>query len=267
MTVYGCQFDIKWENKPENFKRIRSLLKRSRILPGSLVVLPEMFATGFTMNTGFIAETDRGTTSQFLRSLAREKRAYVLGGLARRDARKQVFNEAVCFATDGRCLARYAKSHLFTPGRESRHYTPGQDITLFLWHGFKVAVFICYDLRFPEIFRLAAQRGAQMFVVIGNWPAGRHFHWSVLLKARAVENQVYVVGVNRCGRDPQANYRGGSVVIDPKGRILASAGGKPAVVKAELDPDAPDRWRRDFPALNDIRTGIKLNPPGKIRVD
>lgn len=267
MTVYGCQFDIKWEKKPENFKRVRSLLERSKILPGSLVVLPEMFATGFSMNARRIAESETGPTARLLSRLAKEKQAYVLGGLAQRGMGRRITNAALCFAPSGECVARYSKLHPFTPGGESKHYFAGKEIVQFRWAGLKTAVYICYDLRFPETFRLGTGRGVELIVVIANWPARRHLHWSTLLRARAIENQAYVIGVNRCGRDPQVDYRGGSVVIDPQGKILALAGSKQAVVEAELDPEAPARWRRDFPALQDTRTAIRLKSPRRISDD
>ena len=264
MIVHGCQLDIVWENKPENFKRVRSLLNSRKVSPGSLVVLPEMFATGFSMNAGLTAEPRDGVTLRFLRELAEDRRAYVLGGLVRRGGRQRTFNEAVCIAPSGRCAARYDKLQLFTPGCESRHYTAGRDVTLFRWGKLKVAMLICYDLRFPELFRLGVQQGAEAFVVIANWPERRHSHWPALLQARAIENQAYVIGVNRCGRDPESGYAGGSVVIDPRGRTMASSGRKETIVSARLNPSFPSRWRLEFPVLQDIRTAIRLKPCRKV---
>jgi omega-amidase len=258
VNIHGCQFDIAWENKVENFERVRQLVARHKISPGSLLVLPEMFATGFSMNAESIAEPVNGLTQRFLRGLAREKQIYVLGGLACRERGAKIFNEAVCIAPSGRSIARYAKLHTFAPGGEAQHYASGKKMTLFQWNGLTVAVFICYDLRFPEIFRLAAQRGAEAFVVIANWPRKRHAHWLALLRARAIENQAYVVGVNRCGRDPKLDYAGGSIVIDPRGNNIASAGRRESLLSALLDSSAPSRWRGEFSALKDIRTVFRL---------
>jgi predicted amidohydrolase len=147
---------------------------------------------------------------------------------------------------------------LFNPGAESDHYSAGDHLTMFRWADLKVAVFICYDLRFPETFRLAGSRGAQVMVVIANWPDKRHSHWLALLRARAIENQVYVVGVNRCGRDPKLGYAGGTLIIDPQGNIVASAGRKESIVSAKLDSAAVSQWRSDFPVLKDIRADIVL---------
>jgi omega-amidase len=258
MRIYGCQLDIAWENKSENFSRIRALLNKRRLSPNSLVVLPEMFATGFSMNADAIAEDADGPTDGFLRELAREKGVFVLGGLARSASRGRILNEAVCIAPSGRRVACYAKLHLFSPGNESRHYASGRAITLFRWGKLKVAVSICYDLRFPEIFRMAIQRGANVLVVIANWPGKRHSHWTALLRARAIENQAYVIGVNRCGNDPQVDYSGGSQVVNPWGETVVEAGRDETVVSATLDLKAMKQIRLNFPVLRDIRTRFRL---------
>jgi predicted amidohydrolase len=258
LNIYGCQFDIAWESKGENFKRIRALLNKRRLSPGSLVVLPEMFATGFTMNSRAMAEQDNGPTDRFLRELAREKGVFVLGGLARLDSRGRIQNEAVCFAPSGRRVARYAKLHLFSPGGETRHYAPGTAVTLFRWGEYEVAPSICYDLRFPETSRMAVQRGANVLVVIANWPGKRHSHWTALLRARAIESQAYAIGVNRCGSDPQHDYHGGSVVVDPWGKTVAGAGKDETLICAKLDLTAMNRLRLDFPVLQDVRTRFAL---------
>lgn len=265
MKIYCCQPDIAWENKGENFKRVRALLDKRRLSPGSLVVLPEMFATGFTMNAAAIAEHTDGPTDAFLRKLAREKGVFVLGGLARSVSRGRVRNEAVCFAPSGRRIACYDKLHLFSPGSESRHYAPGAAVVLFRWGKMKVALTICYDLRFPEISRMAVQRGANALVVIANWPAKRHAHWTALLRARAIENQAYAIGVNRCGRDPNLDYAGGSLIVDPWGRAMAEAGRDETVISAKLDLTAMNRLRADFAVLQDVRTRFALKKPAASR--
>jgi omega-amidase len=256
MMVYGCQLDIVWENKLENFRRVDQLLSKRRISPGSLVVLPEMFATGFSMHASDISESKNGLTVGFLRLLARKHRAYVLGGFVRRGPANKMFNEAICLSPSGKSVARYDKLHLFTPGDESAHYSAGHHLAMFRWVNLKVAVFICYDLRFPEAFRLAASRGAQVMIVIANWPHKRHSHWLSLLRARAIENQAYMIGVNRCGRDLKLGYDGGSLVVDPIGNTVALAGRQPSVLSAKLDPAVLSQWRKEFPVLKDVRAEI-----------
>lgn len=262
MKIYGGQVDIVWESKEANFERVRSLLGRRRLPPGSLVILPEMFATGFSMNADRIAEPTGGRTDVFLRDLAQKKGVFVIGGLARLASRGRKLNEAVCYTPAGRRAASYAKLHVFAPGGESRHYSPGGAIALIRWGKFRVAVSICYDLRFPELYRMAVQRGANLLVVIANWPGKRHSHWTALLRARAIENQAYVVGVNRCGKDPQLDYQGGSLVVDPWGEKVAEAGMGESLISAKLDSLKVSRIRSNFSILRDIRTRLTLKNLG-----
>jgi predicted amidohydrolase len=149
-------------------------------------------------------------------------------------------------------VARYNKIHPFTLGGESQHYAAGEDLVLTEWAGCKVAPMICYDLRFPELFRSAVRRGAQLFTVIANWPVKREQHWVTLLQARAIENQAYVIGVNRCGTDPKHVYSGRSMIVDPHGNILAEIGNREGMIEAAIDVAALEAWRKDFPALQDI---------------
>jgi predicted amidohydrolase len=157
------------------------------------------------------------------------------------------------FTPDGKELARYSKMQPFTPGGESAKYDAGKSPTVFDWQGFKVSPFVCYDLRFPEHFRTATKRGAQLITVIASWPVTRIQHWITLLQARAIENQAYVAGVNRCGKDPKLSYNGRSLIISPKGDILADAGNGESVISAEVNLDELIAYRRDLPFLADMR--------------
>jgi omega-amidase len=253
MRIIACQLDIVWENKTANFARVRRLLDKAELSEGSLVALPEMFSTGFSMNVPAIREESASETESFLRGLAREYKVFLLGGLVREGADRLGRNEAVVMTPAGETAARYCKIHPFSFGREKQHYTGGSSIVSFEWQQFRVAPFICYDLRFPEIFRLAARDGAQLFVVIANWPAGRVHHWTTLLQARAIENQAYVVGVNRTGKDPKLEYPGRSLIVDPRGAIIADGGPDEGVIGADVDVANVVEWRNEFPALQDMR--------------
>jgi omega-amidase len=256
MRVVCLQPNIQWEDKPANFSIIRQMLDASAPQPGSLVVLPEMFSTGFSMNVPTIAEDEPSETVAFLAGCARKFGVWMLGGLVTTFPDSCGRNEAVVVNPHGTEILRYAKIHPFTFGREGEFYSGGDAIMTFKWQGFLVAPFICYDLRFPEVFRLAMQRGAQVFPVIANWPAAREAHWITLLKARAIENQAYVVGVNRCGSNLKLEYSGRSMIIDPLGSVLADAGNEQGVISADLDVDALRKWRAEFPALRDMRCEI-----------
>ncbi len=254
--VYCVQLNIEWENRAANFARVEALLQATPPPAGSLVVLPEMFATGFSMNVDTVRETQAQETARFLAELARRRQVFVTGGLVdaeAAEARGRPGNLSVTFDPSGREVARYAKLQPFTPGGESQHYHAGSKIASWSWQGFTVAPFVCYDLRFPEHFRAAARAGAELITVIANWPAGRIQHWVTLLQARAIENQAYVAGVNRCGTDPQLSYCGRSLIVSPRGGILADAGHGESVVHAPIDRDALLSYRRDFPFLRDMR--------------
>jgi predicted amidohydrolase len=251
INLFAVQPDIVWEDKAANFSRIRALLATHPPEPDALVVLPEMFASGFSMNLAVTRQSAEREDESFLRDIAREHRATVLGGVVSPTEQGRGWNEAVAFAPDGTLLARYAKIHPFSLGGEAVGHEAGTGIVTFPWAGFVVAPFVCYDLRFPEIFRAAARRGANLLVVIALWPVKRQQHWLTLLQARAIENQAWVVGVNRVGSDPQFSYAGRSVVVDPHGVIVADAGEQERVLAASLDPEMANAWRRDFPALRD----------------
>lgn len=254
MQVIACQLDIAWEDKPLNYDRVRAMLSKIAVPAGALVVLPEMFATGYSMHVAAIAEPPEGPTHQFLSGLAKELRCFVIGGVAIRGSQDRGRNEALVLGPEGQALARYCKLYPFSLAGETKHYEAGERTESFAWHELRVAPFVCYDLRFPEIFRQAARRGAELMAVIANWPEPRVSHWLALLRARAIENQAYVVGVNRAGNDPHVRYSGHSLIVDPRGETLAEAGDGPQLLVAEIDPGPLRQYRQQFPALADMRT-------------
>lgn len=255
MNLVAVQLDCAWEDKSRNFARALELLAAEPPVPGSLVVLPEMFSTGFSYNVAITCQTEAREDESFLARLADEFEVTVLGGAVSRDSSGRIHNEAVAFGPDGSLLARYAKQRLFSPGGESAAHSPGETTVTFPWNGFTVAPLVCYDLRFPELFRRAVAQGADLLAVIAAWPARRERHWLTLLQARAIENQAYVVGVNRVGQDPQATYSGRSVIVDPHGIIVADAGQSETLVTAKVHAEVVAAWRRDFPALRDAGFG------------
>lgn len=253
-TVYLVQLDCVWEDKQANFDRVSALLDAEKPDQGSLIVLPEMFATGFSMNTTATRETADRETERYLRSLAKKHHSAVIGGLVSETKTSRCHNESVCFDADGRELARYAKMQPFSLGGEGAVHEAGAAVTTFEWSGFKIAPFICYDLRFPELAREAVlKNGAELLIYIASWPIKRYQHWLTLLQARAIENLCYVIGVNRCGTDPFFTYPGRSVVVDPHGVIVADAGAQEGIVRARVDREEVTKWRTEFPALRDAR--------------
>ncbi len=273
-----CQWNVVWEDKPANYRRAEQLLADARLPPGALVLLPEMFTTGFTMNAAAVAEPLDGPTARFLGSVAKRFGVFVQGGVVIDAGPRGVRNESLTFSPAGAMPARYAKIHLFSYAGENRFYTPGDECCAFDAAGTRVGAAICYDLRFPELFRRLVAEGAELLTLIACWPAARHEHWHTLLAARAIENQCYVAAANRCGREPPKNqrlgsgparivrslgsesaspeYLGGSRIIDPWGRVLAEAGSGAEVISAEIDLEALRAYRRQFSALGDRRLGL-----------
>ena len=257
MDVALVQPDVAWEDREANFARVRSLLAASPPPEGALVVLPELFAVGFSMNVEAIHDGPDRPTEGFLAELADRYGACVLGGQVTRGEDGRGLNQAVAMAPGRTEVGRYCKIHPFSYAGETNHYAPGERVGTFVWGEATVAPFICYDLRFPEVYRLAVVRGAAVLVTIANFPTARVDHWIHLLVARAIENQAYVVGVNRVGSDPNVDYPGRSLVVDPQGLILADAGPEETVLHARLDLDALRAYRRRFPALADMRFGLE----------
>lgn len=254
VNVIAIQFDIVWENKPANFEKVRRLLNAARPEKDSLVILPEMFATGFSMNAEAIAEPYGGDTEQFLASLAKEMSVCIVAGAAMRGRDGKIRNKALVFSPGGELMAFYAKMRPFTPGGEPNHYTAGERPTAFRHQDCTVSPFICYDLRFPEIFRqVVSSHRPEIFVVIASWPEKRDRHWMPMLQSRAIENQAYVVGVNRVGSDPYYTYAGRSVIVDPHGQILADAGSRETSISARLNLTELRQYREGLPFLADLR--------------
>ena len=252
MHVHLVQYDIAWEDPAANRAKVTALLERAAPAAGDMIVLPETAFTGFSLDVSRTLP-DAAEGEAFLADLARQYGATVVGGIVALDAKGRPSNQSLAFSPTGTLLARYVKIQPFTLGGERKVHAPGERIVRFDWQGLSVAPLVCYDLRFPELFREATKEGAEMFVVIASWPARRYHHWLTLLEARAIENLAAVVGVNRCGDDPSFSYAGRSVVVSPHGHVIADAGERERVVTAVIDPEEIRGWRREFPALRDMR--------------
>jgi len=256
LSLACCQMNIVWEDKAANYRRAESLVAAANLPPDTLLLLPEMFATGFTMNADAVAEPLDGPTAALLAGLARRHRVFVqAGAVIRTPGRPRPSNAVLILTPDGRLAAHYEKMHLFSLASEPDHYAAGSTTVVFEWQATCVAPAICYDLRFPELFRATVSRGAEILTVCACWPAPRAEHWLALLRARAIENQCYVAAVNRCGSDPSGQtYSGRSQIIDPRGEIVADAGNEEQIVQAPVDLAALRRYRCEFPALRDMRS-------------
>lgn len=285
MRAHLVQHDIAWEDKGASRRLALGALDPSRVEPGDLVVFPEMFETGFSMRVERTCDADGAGAATFS-TLARERRATVIGGVTALEADGRGRNRALAFGPDGSLLARYDKVHPFSFGREHERFSGGGAVATFRWGGLLraaaapgatspgttsdggalVCPAICYDLRFPEIFRAGRGLGAEVFVVMANWPAERAAHWRALLIARAIENQAFVLGVNRVGADPNVKYAGGSIAVGPRGEVMEEAGAEVTTVRVALDFAVFREWRAKFPAWADAKPGLlpRLGSDGAI---
>lgn len=251
MQVVGVQLNSVWENKPANHQRVRELLARESIAAGSLIVLPEMFDTGFSMQLSVTAQGPEHESESFLQELARHTGSTVVGGVVSPISDGMANNEAVVFSPAGSELARYCKRRPFPLSGEDRCHRRGQQAVAFEWNGIRVSPFVCYDLRFPELFREGIDGGAELLLVIACWPAVRSEHWVRLLQARAIENLAIAIGVNRCGSEPNLPFDGRSCGFDEQGRKLFEANAAEQVFRIDIDIEAVRKWREIFPALCD----------------
>jgi predicted amidohydrolase len=244
------QMDLAWEDVAENHRRARRHLEEASRKGARLVLLPEMFCTGFSMESDRIAQPPGGPSETFLRETARELSMSILASIPEA-GQPRPRNMAILAGPDG-AVTRYAKIHPFTFGGEDRVYTGGDRIVTVAVEGVRVTPFVCYDLRVPEPFRLAVEE-TDLFALVANWPEARREHWRTLLRARAIENLCYVAGVNRVGEGGKLRYTGDSAVISPWGEVLAEGSAKEAILVCDVEPAAVRDARAKFPALRDRR--------------
>lgn len=262
MKVAAIQHDIVWEDAKATREHVTPLIAAAAAAGAGLIVLSEMYATGFSMHPERMGEDEGGPSERYLVEQAALHGAHLLASVAQRGADGRYRNNAIVAAPDG-SVHRYAKIHPFSHAGEHEHYAAGDRYLTVEIRGLRVTPFVCYDLRFADEFWACAER-TDLFVVPANWPEPRREHWRTLLRARAIENQAFVVGVNRVGTTRSAAYAGDSAIIDPLGRTLAEAGPVETTLVAEVEAvevsavRAEFRFLMDRSAPGDIRTGSIL---------
>lgn len=261
MRIGLAQMDIVWEDKKVNLLKVKSLAKMSKEKNIDLLLFPEMSLTGFSMNIDMISEyKDNAHTTETIeniRKIAKNNEinigfGYVEGN---KTNNKKAFNKYAIAGSDGRILTDYAKIHPFSYGAESLFYTGGDSIKYCKIKEFTVSSFICYDLRFPEIFQKASQN-AGLITIAANWPSVRIEHWLTLCKARAIENQCYIAAVNRCGMGNGLKYNGNSLIISPQGEILNNLSEEEEIISADIDYCQVEQYRKEFPLKADRRQDL-----------
>lgn len=250
MEVLIVQPDIYWENPQANLDKLENILISSNLKKPDLVVLPEMFTSGFTMNSASLAESLDGLTISWMKDMAASENFAMAGSLIVKEG-DRYYNKLVFAGPDG-ILATYNKGHLFRMEKENLSFTRGEGPVITEYKGFKISLQICYDLRFP-VWSRNTDNNYDILLYVANWPESRRHVWNSLLVARAIENQCYVIGANRIGRDENGiSYSGDSVVIDPKGKI--SAGLEPykeGTVGTSLSLESLRTFRDKFPVWKD----------------
>lgn len=249
------QTSLVWQDAAANREHFARLLEQAR--GADLIVLPEMFSTGFSMDSAALAEPEDGPTSQWLRQQAQDLGAVVCGSLIIQAADGSYRNRLLWARPDG-SLAHYDKRHLFRMAGEHKHYSAGEQQVVLEVKGWRVRPLICYDLRFPVWSRDAG--GTDLLLYTANWPAARRHHWNRLLPARAIENLCYVAAVNRVGEDGKGHaYSGDSQVLDFQGESLLAAQDVDGVFHVSLSAAELAAYRQRFPAHLDADS-FSLNP-------
>ncbi|RMG93594.1 MAG: carbon-nitrogen family hydrolase [Deltaproteobacteria bacterium] len=252
MKIALLQTDIVWQDPPANYARLVPRLEAAAAAGARLVVLPEVFAHGFSMDEGRVAEDEDGPTATFLREQAARLGTWICGSIPlRRPGHPRPFNTLVFAGPNGE-RTDYAKIHPFTFAKEHERYAAGDRFVHLCIEGVRITPFVCYDLRFADEFWVNADE-TDLYVVVANWPERRRHHWTTLLQARAIENQAYVAGVNRVGEGGGLVYTGDSRIVDPWGEILAAGARQETMLLADVDPAVVAHARETFPVLPDRR--------------
>ena len=254
LTITLFQTDLIWESKQLNLDHFTEQM--STVAQSDLMVLPEMFSTGFSMQSEQLAESMDDKTVQWMLARSAELDSIVCGSLIIKDS-GNFYNRFIWAKPDGN-LQFYDKRHLFRMSEEHQNYSPGNQKIILDINGFKICPQVCYDLRFP-VFSRNTQRidgkfsaAYDLLLYVANWPAARFTHWRALLQARAIENQAYVIGVNRVGTDGNdIAYRGDSCVIDHQGEIVEDMGNQAGILSVTLDKSPLEVYRAKFPAWKD----------------
>lgn len=246
MEIALLQTDIAWGDREENLLRVERLMDEHP--EAQLFVLPEMFATGFMVGEDLVTEPSEGQVHRWMVDVAKRRGCAVAGSVAVEvDGRRR---NRFYFVTPDGTTWHYDKRHLFTYAREDRLYTKGEDRVVVRYGGLRFLLQVCYDLRFPVFSRNRGDYDVAIYVA--NWPTSRLFAWQTLLRARAIENQCFVLGVNRVGNDPANAYSGGTIALGPQGETLAECRENEVdVARASLSLEGLEKLRHTFPVMKD----------------
>lgn len=246
------QMDIAFGRPEENFKQVEEKIVAACKDHSDIIVLPELWSTGYDLTRlAQIADKQAQATISFLSKLASKYNVHIVGGSIANNKEKGIYNTLIVINKSGEVVHTYDKLHLFQLMDEHLYLKSGTSNGLFSLEDRHFASMICYDIRFPEWIRVHTTRGAQAIFVVAEWPEPRLAHWRSLLVARAIENQCYVIACNRVGKDPNNNFAGHSMIIDPWGEIIVEAGEKEEILTASINLDKVTEVRKTIPIFAD----------------
>ena len=254
MRVCAIQMNVITGDRKANRAAVTDLTERAvrSDCPPDVIILPELWSTGYALDRASeLASPGGEADAEFLGELAIRHHVAFAGGSVLAEVDGRIRNRAQVIDKKGMLTAFYDKIHLFRLMDEERYLDRGNDICLFELEGMRCALAICYDIRFCEFVRRLAVEGAEALFVSAEWPLSRRTHWEILLRARAVENQMYVAACNRCGSSGQEIFAGQSMMIAPDGTIMAQGGGEESLVCADMDIEAVRRMRKTIPVFED----------------
>lgn len=257
MKAAVIQMDIEFGNPQINFEHVTDQIREACNNEADVIVLPELWTTGYDLEMlDQIGDPDGERTIEFISSLASTYHVNIIAGSVAVRKGKKVYNTMLVFDREGEVVKEYSKVHLFRLMNEEKYLTSGNEDGHFTIDDIPVAGFICYDIRFPEWIRKHALEGAKVLFVPAEWPKPRTEHWRNLLITRAIENQCYVVACNRIGKDPNNEFGGHSIIIDPWGEIVAEAEEEEMTLYADIAIDHLDEIRTRIPVYEDRRTDL-----------
>jgi predicted amidohydrolase len=259
LKVATIQTTLHWENPAANLEMFTQKITAIN-QQVDVIVLPETFTTGFSMNTS-LAEKPDGNAMQWMQQMAQQYNTAICGSLMMNTKHNDVYNRFIWMNPNGTYHA-YNKHHLFSIGKENNHYKAGNEIVIIQYKGFAIRLLVCYDLRFPVWARRTSEHDYDAIFIVANWPERRAEHWKVLLQARAIENQSYVVAVNRVGEDGnKINHSGNSSIIDPLGNIVYQKTITEEIAIHVINKEIINQYRTNFPVTADAdRFIMQLNP-------
>ena len=251
MKIGLVQYSPAWENSQESINKLEKLLNEN-LADEDLLIFPEMTLTGFTMQSKENAEEIDGLGMKFFIKIAQKYSKHIFAGIIEKED-DEIYNTLIHFDNNGLITAKYRKIHPFSMAKEDKYFSTGKEPFITHINKIKFGLSICYDLRFPELYRNYGKEKVDVIVNIANWPTPRIHHYTHLLRARSIENLCYSIGVNRVGEDPFNKYNGCSCVYDPTGEELVLNIDEEKIITCEIGINKVEETRNKFPFLNDIK--------------